>query len=275
MLRGFITLVVIATPSLLIPGSTPEAAQVVMLVGLILGAFIAFEYATTFPGLVEFRDAPPFNRVRILALFLLLFFLSLVLKTQPGESNLASVATALGLFVADLAGFRYGPIHLVMSHLPDGLSPILLIKIRAMAGLSLLISLTAIVAFAMLVRFHSWPARGFAFNVWVNLPTFDPTAGGDVIKRLRRDGRVNVILGLCTPFLVPVVAVVAAEQAGAFVWSSPHSMVWGLTLWTFIPLSFLMRGLAMGRIADMIMRKRAQLTASVASDAPSDMALSR
>jgi hypothetical protein len=43
----------------------------------------------------------------------------------------------------------------------------------------------------------------------------------------------------------------------------------------FIPLSLLMRGLAMGRIADMIGQRRARLTASVSSDGPSSPALSR
>jgi hypothetical protein len=67
--RALIAVVVIATPSLLIPGTTPEGTQVVTLVALALGVFVGMEYAATYPGLVEFRDAPPFNRVRILTLF--------------------------------------------------------------------------------------------------------------------------------------------------------------------------------------------------------------
>jgi hypothetical protein len=43
----------------------------------------------------------------------------------------------------------------------------------------------------------------------------------------------------------------------------------------FIPLSLLMRGLAMGRIADMIGQRRARLTASVNADGPAAPAVSR
>ena len=35
--------------------------------------------------------------------------------------------------------------------------------------------------FLFLVRVLGWPSRNGSFNVWVNLPLFDPTAGGDVL----------------------------------------------------------------------------------------------
>jgi hypothetical protein len=146
-------------------------------------------------------------------------------------------------------------------------------QIKAMAGIATLVMLFSIFCFALLIRLNQWPNRGSSFNVWINLPTFDPTTGGDVVKRLRRDSLVNVILGVFAPFVLPVVAVVAANHIEINVLSSPHALVWGITLWMFIPLSMLMRGLAMSRVADMIGQRRARLTASVASDGPSSPAL--
>jgi hypothetical protein len=145
-------------------------------------------------------------------------------------------------------------------------------QIKAMAGIATLVMLFSIFCFALLIRLNQWPNRGSSFNVWINLPTFDPTTGGDVVKRLRRDSLVNVILGVFAPFVLPVVAVVAANHIEINVLSSPHALVWGITLWMFIPLSMLMRGLAMSRVADMIGQRRARLTASVASDGPSSPA---
>jgi hypothetical protein len=136
-------------------------------------------------------------------------------------------------------------------------------QIKGMAGLATLVMLLSIFCFALLIRLNQWPNRGSSFNVWINLPTFDPTTGGDVVKRLRRDSLVNVILGVFAPFVLPVVAVVAANHIEINVLSSPHALVWGITLWMFIPLSMLMRGLAMSRVADMIGQRRARLTASV------------
>jgi hypothetical protein len=151
---------------------------------------------------------------------------------------------------------------MIGSHLPPGLDPFGEPD-QGMAGIATLVMLFSIFCFALLIRLNQWPNRGSSFNVWINLPTFDPTTGGDVVKRLRRDSLVNVILGVFAPFVLPVVAVVAANHIEINVLSSPHALVWGITLWMFIPLSMLMRGLAMSRVADMIGQRRARLTASV------------
>ncbi len=274
--RALIAVVVIATPSLLIPGTSPEGTQVVTLVALALGVFVGMEYAATYPGLIEFRDAPPFNRVRILSLFFTLFLLSLIANVQPDEgSSLALIVNAFGLLVANTLDFPFSPVQMIESHLPEGLDPFMVSKIKGMAGIATVVMLISIAIFAILIRLQQWPNRGSSFNVWINLPTFDPTTGGDVVKRLRRDSLVNVILGIFVPFVLPVVAVVAANHIEIEVLSSPHALVWGITLWMFIPLSLLMRGLAMGRIADMIGQRRARLTASVTADGPGSPALSR
>jgi hypothetical protein len=130
---------------------------------------------------------------------------------------------------------------MIGSHLPRG-STRSVNQIKAMAGIATLVMLFSIFCFALLIRLNQWPNRGSSFNVWINLPTFDPTTGGDVVKRLRRDSLVNVILGVFAPFVLPVVAVVAANHIEINVLSSPHALVWGITLWMFIPLSMLMRG---------------------------------
>jgi ABC-type microcin C transport system permease subunit YejE len=61
--------------------------------------------------------------------------------------------------------------------------------------------------FAMLTGCINGPIATVPFNVWINLPTFDPNGGGDVVRRLVRDGRVNIILGFALPFVMPVVGV--------------------------------------------------------------------
>ena len=72
----------IVTPSMVLPGTTADAAQIVMLVAIFAAGLTFFEYASSYPGLVEFRDAPPFNRIRFGSLFLTVICLSLLL---PGN----------------------------------------------------------------------------------------------------------------------------------------------------------------------------------------------
>ncbi|WP_239025405.1 hypothetical protein [Roseicyclus persicicus] len=239
----------------------------VMLVGLTLGLFTAIEYGSTYPALIEFRDAPPFNRVRILSLLFMLFFLSVVAGGSDPGSTLPLVLNALGLLIGEALDVSWSPLTVVLNSIPATAAPVSALQVKVMTGLAAFISLAALVVFALLLRLQQWPSRGQAFNVWVNLPTFDPTTGGDVVARLTRDARVNIILGISVAFILPVVGLTAANHIGLQVVASPHAMVWGIALWMFLPLSMVMRGMAMARIAGMIRQRRARLVASVGADA--------
>lgn len=268
LVRAIMIVVVILTPSLLIPGTSAEGAQMVTLVALAFAMVTAFEYGAKFPGLIEFRDAPPFNRIRVIALFLTLFGLSVISGSSHDGSTLTVVINALGFLIGRALDFPYSPLQLVLEQLPQGVDIAVAEQIQAMAGLAILITLISLFLFSALIRLEHWPNRGSAFNVWVNLPTFDPTAGGDVVKRLVRDGRVNIIFGICAPFVIPVVAVLGANQLQVPVLGVPQTTVWAITVWMFLPLSLVMRGQAMLRIARMIRARRARLIADVNSDAP-------
>jgi hypothetical protein len=271
--RAMIVMLVVATPSLLLPGTTSEGAQMATLIGLALALFICAEYASRYPAMIEFRDAPPFNRVRFLTLFLALFCLSYVTRAGSEDpSTLVLVLSALGLLVGRALDFSWSPLRVMMEHLPDDVSEVTALDIQILAGLAVFIMLSGLSVFLTLVRLQHWPNRGSAFNVWINLPTFEPTQGGDVVTRLTRDARVNVILGFTLPFVIPYVYARAAEVVELDFMSSAHALVWGITLWVFLPFSMLMRGVAMSRIADMIALRRARLTAAVSADAPSAVA---
>jgi len=94
------------------------------------------------------------------------------------------------------------------------------------------------------------------FNVWINLPTFDPTAGNDVVLRLQRHARINIALGLVLPFLLPGAVIVSEVLVKPLTLLSPMGFVWGIVLWAYVPASLVMRGVAMARVARMIRASR-------------------
>jgi len=271
VVRAAIVIVIVATPSLLLPGTTPEGAQLTMLLALVLGVVVAFEYAATAPALIEFRDAPPVNRIRLLSLVLTLICLSTV-ASYDGSSTTGLVLNALGLLVGRALDFDFSPLRLLLDQVPDGASETVLVQARIMAGLAVFILLTTCCVFALLIRLQQWPNRGMAFNVWINLPTFDPTTGPDVVICLVRDGRINILLGFITPFVVPFLGVTVLDYLGVDPFGSSHVMVWGIALWMFLPLSLFMRGLAMIRVAEMIRTRRARMVADLDVDAPRQLA---
>ncbi len=268
IMRAIIIMIVLSTPSLLIPGTTDQGAQMVSLLALIMGVFVIVEYAARFPALIEFRDAPPFNRVRVVALFLTLYSLSVLVGMDGADTTLAIVIATIGNFVGWMLDFPFSPLRLVLDHLPEDIEPHFAQQVKAMAGLSVLVTTCALAFFTFIMRTGRWPGRESPFNVWINLPTFDPTTGGDVVKRLTQDGRVNIIFGIFSPFVIPVVAVMGANQLDLPVLASQHTMVWAITIWMFLPLSLIMRGQAMLRIASMIRARRARLVAGLDVDQP-------
>lgn len=254
--RGLLVATLIMTPALILPGLSSDSTQIVLLVALLAAVLTFVEYNSAFPSIVEFRDAAPFNRLRFTALMSTVFLLSAILKGMTDPTALTNAFTAIGTIVGNAIDFPYSPVRLVVLMLPADASYETISFVRTAAGLAYLISLIAMTAFLILVRVLNWPARSGAFNVWVNLPLFDPTAGGDVLERLQRDARINIALGFLLPFMVPAVVKLAADLIAPITLQHPQTLIWTISAWAFLPASIIMRGIAMGKIADMIEEKR-------------------
>ncbi len=268
LLRAALVVLMIATPSMLLQTGGSGTPEIVALVALGAGLFTVVEYTSLSPSLVEFRDAPPFNRIRFLAAALSVFLLSVLLRDGAEAAPIAALVTTLGAGLGQLLDIPYSPVRLVMLTLPDGAPAALTDQVRASAALSYLLSLGSLVTFAGLLRYRGWPMRSGHFNVWINLPTFDPTAGPDVIWRLRRDGQFNLVLGFLLPFVIPALLSLGAPLLGPLDLSNPHTLIWTMTCWAFLPASLLMRGVALQRVAEMIGAQRERASAREAGLIP-------
>ncbi len=251
----------IATPSVLLPGTTTDTTQIVALMCIVAAAFTIAEYNSTYPSLVEFRDAPPFNRIRFIALFATVFCLSVIARGKTEPTTITLFFEAIGSRLGESIDFPYSPVRLVVLMMPAKADPDLIACVRTAAGLSYLVSILSLAIFVVVLRLKGWPNRRTGFNVWTNLPTFDPTAGGDVVDRLNRDGQINLILGFLLPFIIPAFVKLASDMFDPISLANPHTLTWTMTAWAFLPSSLLMRGIAMGRVAQMIDDQRKRSTA--------------
>ncbi|MDA9135788.1 hypothetical protein N9J71_01835 [Ascidiaceihabitans sp.] len=264
--RGVLVALLLATPALLLPNIAKDSSQVVMLMAMLAGFLTFAEYNSKSPSIVEFRDAAPFNRLRFVALFTTVFMLSLITKGKTDPTAVTNALTSIGLIVGNAIDFPYSPVRLVVLMLPNTSENDVVSAVRTSAGLSYLISLIAMTAFLILVRVLNWPSRKGAFNVWINLPLFDPTAGGDVLVRLRRDAHFNIAFGFLLPFFIPAVVKMAADLIHPITLENPQTLIWTMSAWAFLPASMIMRGIAMGKIADMIEEKRRRIYANAVED---------
>ncbi|WP_174823514.1 hypothetical protein [Ruegeria arenilitoris] len=246
----------VLTPALYLPVTSTNGTEIVVFLA-ILAFFLTFaEYNSAFPSFIEFRDAPPVNRLRFVGLMTMITFMTLICKNVYAPTGLTTLTYSIGLGVANVVDFPYSPVRLIILMLPADTSAPLTELVRICASVANVAALVTIGSFAYAVRVRGWPTGNGAFNVWTNLPLFDPTKGGDVVTRLQRDGRLNICIGILLPFLIPALIKLLTDYAEPISLSNPQTMIWTLSAWAFLPASMIMRGLATLRIASLIVEKR-------------------
>jgi hypothetical protein len=264
--RALLVALLVAMPSIILPGVSGEARDISMVFALVGAALTMFEYGSSHPGLVEFRFAPPFNRIRFASLFLTILLLAMMFRGEVGGSEMTRVVREIGGLVGNAMDFPLSPVRILTSLLTNEGAAANTELVRSAAGISYVVSLVSLAVFMIFMRLLAWPLGRGSFNVWVNLPMFDPASSPDVEERLTRDARVNLIFGFTLPFLLPLVAQVANAYFDFSGVESSQTLIWMVAAWAFLPASLFMRGIAMGKIARLIRRKRAQLHGPRTSD---------
>lgn len=256
VLRAFLVAILVIVPAILTPTTAPETAQIVLLLAIFAAGVVFAEYSSAYPGLIEFRFAAPFNRTRFLLLALMAVLLALLLRNESQPGAVSDGVQRLALACARIFDFGLNPVGLLVRALPETLPAEHLAMVQQGASLALVLGLTTVLGFVAAIRLNVWPMGNGPFNVWINLPTFDPTAGNDVVLRLLRQARINIALGIVLPFLLPGLVVASALLVQPMTLQSPMGFVWGIVLWAYVPVSLMMRGVAMIRVARMIRGNR-------------------
>lgn len=254
--RAFLVMILIVMPSVILPGIGTDTKQIVALMALFAGALVFMEYNAVYPSLVEFRDGAPFNRIRYLMLLAIIITLSVILADREDPTTVTRLFRAVGMLIGQSLDFPYSPVRLASYMMSETATSAEVLDVRTAAGTAYFLSILSLAVFVIVLKLAGWPSTKSAFNVWVNLPTFEPTAGGDVVDRLERDARFNLAVGFLLPFLIPTMVTLASSGLPPSTLTSAQTLIWTMAAWAFLPASLLMRGVAMGRIADMIRTKR-------------------
>ncbi|WP_170445198.1 hypothetical protein [Ruegeria arenilitoris] len=255
-IRGLLVALLVLTPALYLPASTSNGTEIVVFLAILAFILTFAEYNSAFPSFIEFRDAPPVNRLRFVGLMSMISFLTLICKNAYAPTELTSTVYSVGLAVANVVDFPYSPVRLVVLMLPADASQPLVELVRTTASVAYVAALVTIASFAYAVKLRGWPTGNGAFNVWTNLPLFDPTKGRDVVTRLQRDGRLNISVGVLLPFLIPALIKLLTDFIDPLSLSNPQTLIWTMSAWAFLPASMIMRGMATLRIAGLIVEKR-------------------
>ncbi|MCC6002448.1 MAG: hypothetical protein JJU19_16555 [Pararhodobacter sp.] len=254
--RALLTAGLVMLPALIVPATPPELAQLMVLLALFAGGIVFAEYSSDYPGIIEFRFAAPFNRTRFMLIALMVLALSMLMRGDAVSGWHSTLVHTIAASCAQFLDFSFSPVRLLVAALPDNLSTAHLLAVHEAASLAIVLGVTTVMGFVLAIRLNLWPMGSGPFNVWINLPTFDPTAGNDVVHRLVRSARINIALGIVLPFLLPALVKASSLLVQPITLESPVGFVWGITLWAFVPVSLMMRGVAMIRVARMIRANR-------------------
>jgi hypothetical protein len=269
--RAFLVMILIVVPSVILSGIGTDTKQIVALVAIFGGALVFFEYNAVYPSLIEFRDGAPYNRIRFLMMLTVVVSLSIIVADQEESTTVSRLFHAIGLVIGASLDFPYSPVRLASYMLEDGATAGQIVQVKVAAGTAYLVSLFSLALFVIVLKLAGWPSTKSAFNVWVNLPTFEPTAGGDVVDRLVRDSHANLAVGFLLPFVIPAIVAVLTSGIPAETLTSPQTLIWTMSLWAYLPAALIMRAVAMARIADMIRIKRAAKLAILGTIEPNKL----
>ncbi len=256
LLRAFLVGLLLAIPSLMLPNTAADTAQIVVVLAILTSSLIFFEYYGRYPSILEFRFAAPYNRLKFIILLTTILSLALICRGKTDPTGWTMLITNLGSRLGHFVDLPYSPVRQIILIMPTEMDAAMLTSVRIAAGISYTISMIMLAVVFVMVRFYDWPVRKGAFNVWVNLPLFDPTRGGDIVYRLKRDASVNIVLGISLPFCIPLIIQTMTGLVNLMSLGNSQTLIWAMVAWAYLPTSMVMRGIAMARIAELIGQKR-------------------
>lgn len=256
ILRAVLVLLVVAAPAFLLPSTSVASQEISLIIGGIAAAFTLFEYASSHPGLIDFRFAPPYNRVRFIALATQVFALVFLCRATVGADSFSPEMIELADRAVAVMSFPYSPVEIATSMIAADEDTLLTELVRRTAAICFFITFPTLAAFAVLLWVLRWPVGRRDFNLWVNLPTFEPGYGRDVERRLRRDGVINILGGLAFLYLLPVIISRASGWFEPSVLLNYQPLVWGATFWSFASGTLVIRGASILKVSWLVGRNR-------------------
>ena len=193
----------------------------------------------------------------------------LLRSTSPGpalDSPISDLLQRVGQILVNAVDFPYSPVRLVILALPEGL----LRRLHSGCPRRRRHRISDLALWAGGLR-HPGAGLRLAGSIrrlqrLDQLPLFDPTGGGDVLARLKRDSVVNIVLGFLLPFLAPVVVRFLMPMVDLHALALPQTLIWTMVAWAFLPANLIMRGVALARIAAMIEAKRRRTYAAAKAE---------
>ena len=159
ILRASLVVILITLPSLVVPQYGSDGLIVMLLVAFSAAVFVLVEYAALSPSFVEFRSAPPLNRLRFAAFFLCVYVLSLIGLSGISTNAMARLVGLVAGHMGEFTDMPFSPVRNFLMVLPDDMPRQQSQLLRDFAGMAYLMSLLMVGIFLVLLQMRRWPKR--------------------------------------------------------------------------------------------------------------------
>ncbi|SFI87942.1 hypothetical protein [Albimonas pacifica] len=251
-LRAVLAAAIAAVPALLLtsaPGGGDSRTA-----GLVLaaaaGLYVLVEYGARTPALIDFRFAPPINRLRFALAALTLLATTACVSFADGPGPLAATFAGFGAAM----DFPFSPVRMAADIFTRASAPAPDPAVEYAAATAFCVALACTLAFGAAIWFGAWPRAGERMNLLVNLPTFDVERDDRGAPRLRLLGAQVLVTAAGTLFAMLVVGGFAVALLAPGVEISPLALVWSATLWAAAPGAMALRGVALLKLARRLRR---------------------
>ena len=146
-IRALCVVLLIALPSVMLPATIAGGSEIVSFIAIAAAILTFIEYKSDYPSLIEFRFAPPFNRIRFGSLFFTVLVLSIICSGKYHATPVTEFTAAIGQLIAASIDFPFSPVRLVVGMLPADSPAEIVTAVRTAAGISYLTSLLSLAVF--------------------------------------------------------------------------------------------------------------------------------
>ena len=113
---------IVAEMRQMIATDTSDGSSITLIAALIAGALICLEYLNTYPSMLKFRDAAPYNRIRYLSALIAIICVSTLFREAHHVDSSNKMLMAIGTIIGHGLDFPYSPIRLIILTLPLNVS---------------------------------------------------------------------------------------------------------------------------------------------------------
>ena len=201
----------------------------------------------------------------------MIFFIGSLLSSSASETSGFIILKSLGELLANVLRSDLTHIGLIEYALPTEMAIEKLDVVQSSLALGLVGSIITVFLFYTVIRTSRWPFQDGRFNLWMNLPLLETSSPKYVSRLLTRHGYLNIIIGLCLSYIMTLVLFFGKSVGVNLLVINDVTLVWTLIAYCFLPLTALMRGIALLRIVEVLEGQMDQTAAKTSEAAKVDV----